>query len=306
MNTKYSEEQGDGSFMKNLILASGSPRRRELMSQVGLDFTVVTSDADENIKEMEPEDYVRELSSVKAQSVKAQKVALNDIPLPWYSQKISGCPYAHCSLASSLMVYDYFKGMTSDSCRSASEAEAKLVEYQKNYFLKKRAPFKRRTSVGQGGYYSFEIDSLTRYYEHMVSAEHFMNKDYRILKSYIDRGIPVLINVRHRGSTRGLLQPGSHRHWMVLRGINDTHVWINDPGRSATMRNKGENQCFPIKKERGNPAWFDGCWTGRYIVITPRIPLAMARIGKLPPVEETIAIKPPFIPWKELPEVIDL
>ena len=39
--------------MKHLILASGSPRRRELMSQVGLDFTVVTSDADENIKEME-------------------------------------------------------------------------------------------------------------------------------------------------------------------------------------------------------------------------------------------------------------
>ena len=37
--------------MKHLILASGSPRRRELMSQVGLDFTVVTSDADENIKE---------------------------------------------------------------------------------------------------------------------------------------------------------------------------------------------------------------------------------------------------------------
>ena len=72
MNTKYSEEQGDGSFMKNLILASGSPRRRELMSQVVLDFTVVTSDADENIKEMEPEDYVRELSSVKAQSVLEQ------------------------------------------------------------------------------------------------------------------------------------------------------------------------------------------------------------------------------------------
>ena len=58
--------------MKHLILASGSPRRRELMSQVGLDFTVVTSDADENIKEMEPEDYVRELSSIKAQSVLEQ------------------------------------------------------------------------------------------------------------------------------------------------------------------------------------------------------------------------------------------
>ena len=78
MNTKYSEEQGDGSFMKQLILASGSPRRRELMSQVGLDFTVVTSDADENIKEMEPEDYVRELSSVKAQSVLEQYADKDD------------------------------------------------------------------------------------------------------------------------------------------------------------------------------------------------------------------------------------
>lgn len=78
MNTKYSEEQGDGSFMKNLILASGSPRRRELMSQVGLDFTVVTSDADENIKEMEPEDYVRELSSIKAQSVLEQYADKDD------------------------------------------------------------------------------------------------------------------------------------------------------------------------------------------------------------------------------------
>lgn len=78
MNTKYSEEQGDGSFMKYLILASGSPRRRELMSQVGLDFTVVTSDADENIKEMEPEDYVRELSSIKAQSVLEQYADKDD------------------------------------------------------------------------------------------------------------------------------------------------------------------------------------------------------------------------------------
>ena len=78
MNTKYSEEQGDGSFMEHLILASGSPRRRELMSQVGLDFTVVTSDADENIKEMEPEDYVRELSSIKAQSVLEQYADKDD------------------------------------------------------------------------------------------------------------------------------------------------------------------------------------------------------------------------------------
>lgn len=115
----------------------------------------------------------------QAQAQETQKLAPNNIPVPWYSQKITGCPYSHCSLASSLMVFDYFKGMTTDTQRTAQDAEKKLIEYQRNYFLKKRAPFRRRTSIGQGGYYSFEIDSLTRYYENMISAEHFQQKDYR-------------------------------------------------------------------------------------------------------------------------------
>jgi len=197
-----------------------------------------------------------------------QDAAPNNIPIPWYSQKISGCPYAHCSLASSLMVYDYLKGMTSDNQRSAEDAEKKLVEYQKEYFLKKKAPFRRRTSIAQGGYYTFEIDSLTRYYENMAEAMYHDKKDYSLLKDYIDKGIPVLVNVSYRSSITGMI-PGSHRHWMVLRGITDTHVWVNDPGRSVMMREKGENRRYPIKKEAGSPSYFDGCWTGRIMVIIP-------------------------------------
>lgn len=207
------------------------------------------------------------LTSIRAQET--QHTAPNDIPVPWYSQKITGCPYTHCSLASSLMVFDYFKGMTSSTQRTATDAEKKLIEYQQNYFMKKRAPFRRRTSIGQGGYYSFEIDSLARYYENMVSAEHFQQKDYRILKNYIDSGIPVLVNVKYTGAIRGL-RPGTRGHWMVLRGIDDKYVWVNDPGRSPSMRSKGENIRYPIKKQAGNPSYFDGCWTGRYIIITPK------------------------------------
>lgn len=220
----------------------------------------------------------------------AQGVAPNDIPVPWYSQKISGCPYAHCSLASSLMVFDYYKGMTNNDQRSAKEAEQKLIEYQKNYFLKKKAPFKRRTSIAQGGYYTFEIDSLTRYYEHMQSADYFMAKDYAALKEYIDKGIPVLVNVRHAGSSKCLI-PGHHRHWMVLRGMTDTHVWINDPGRSDMMRAKAENISYPIRKEKGKAAYFDGCWTGRYIVINPAENmqtggLIVQQQGMMPPIDD--------------------
>ena len=60
------------------------------------------------------------------ETLETRKLAPNNIPVPWYSQKITGCPYSHCSLASSLMVFDYFKGMTTDKQRSAQDAEKKL------------------------------------------------------------------------------------------------------------------------------------------------------------------------------------
>ena len=59
----------------------------------------------------------------QAQIQETQKLAPNNIPVPWYSQKIAGCPYSHCSLASSLMVFDYFKGMTADTQRTAQDAD---------------------------------------------------------------------------------------------------------------------------------------------------------------------------------------
>lgn len=67
-----------------------------------------------------------------------------------------------------------------------------------------------------------------------------------------------------------IVRPGPRGHWIVLRGIDDKYVWVNDPGRSPEMRSKGENIRYPIKKQVGNPSYFDGCWTGRYIVVTPR------------------------------------
>ena len=50
---------------KEIILASGSPRRRELLNQIGIDFTVITSDADEITTEKSPEKIVMQLSKQK-------------------------------------------------------------------------------------------------------------------------------------------------------------------------------------------------------------------------------------------------
>lgn len=57
--------------MNEFILASASPRRKELMALTGLDFTVIVSNADESsvTREAGAELYVQELALLKAASV---------------------------------------------------------------------------------------------------------------------------------------------------------------------------------------------------------------------------------------------
>ena len=54
-----------------IILASGSPRRRELLSMICHDFSVVVSDCEEIVSSAVPEEVTIELSRQKAQAVAA-------------------------------------------------------------------------------------------------------------------------------------------------------------------------------------------------------------------------------------------
>lgn len=55
------------------ILASGSPRRHELLTNMGIDFTIIRPDIDETRRPDEaPLDYVRRLSIEKADAVAAR------------------------------------------------------------------------------------------------------------------------------------------------------------------------------------------------------------------------------------------
>ncbi|MDX1452510.1 MAG: Maf family protein [Oleiphilaceae bacterium] len=65
--------------MHNLILASSSPRRRELLEQLSLRFDVVVADIDETPLHEEPaQDYVARMSRSKARSVAE---SLTDLPI---------------------------------------------------------------------------------------------------------------------------------------------------------------------------------------------------------------------------------
>jgi septum formation protein len=59
--------------MKPIILASASPRRRELLTQIGVTFTVITADIDETpLPGEDPVSYTLRLADAKARAVLMQ------------------------------------------------------------------------------------------------------------------------------------------------------------------------------------------------------------------------------------------
>ena len=63
------KDKGINEKMKHIILASSSPRRKELLEQIGICFEVRTSGAEEVTQTTESEDIAQELSKIKAQAV---------------------------------------------------------------------------------------------------------------------------------------------------------------------------------------------------------------------------------------------
>ncbi len=57
---------------KRIILGSASPRRRELLSQIGVEFEVRVSGKEEIYKSTDPEDIVKELALMKAENVASE------------------------------------------------------------------------------------------------------------------------------------------------------------------------------------------------------------------------------------------
>ncbi|MFN6120911.1 MAG: Maf family protein, partial [Actinomycetes bacterium] len=66
-----------GHVSPPIVLASGSPRRRELLEQLGLRFEVRPADIDESVRDGEPPvEYVARLSREKAAAVAVSDVTL--------------------------------------------------------------------------------------------------------------------------------------------------------------------------------------------------------------------------------------
>lgn len=60
--------------MKRIVLASASPRRKELLEQIGIEFEIAVSKGEEKYKSTVPEEIVKELALGKAENVAADLV----------------------------------------------------------------------------------------------------------------------------------------------------------------------------------------------------------------------------------------
>lgn len=64
--------------MKKIVLASASPRRRELLSQAGIEYEVFPSQVEEHVTALHPEDVVMALATQKAMDVAEKVLSCDD------------------------------------------------------------------------------------------------------------------------------------------------------------------------------------------------------------------------------------
>ena len=81
---------------EKIILASGSPRRRELLTLIGIPYEVIVSSARETITKTHPGEIVEELSAQKAADVASQVtegIILGADTIVWQDGKALGKPH---------------------------------------------------------------------------------------------------------------------------------------------------------------------------------------------------------------------
>ncbi|MBR6050034.1 MAG: septum formation protein Maf [Clostridia bacterium] len=121
--------------MKRIILASASPRRREVLEKFGLKFDVIPSDADENIsKDMPCGDYVTALAKLKGESVRdvliskgedvADTLIISCDTVVYYDKMIIGKPKSDLDARVTLgMLSDSWHSVYSGLCLIIGDAE---------------------------------------------------------------------------------------------------------------------------------------------------------------------------------------
>lgn len=152
--------------MAHIILASSSPRRQELLTQLGLDFEIYSPDVDEAVQEVEAvEHYVERLARAKAQVVLDQFpdaiVIAADTSLS-FAGKIIGKPESKQHAfeiwsALSGQWHDVYSGLcVATSAQMLSTAVRTQVEFQQLSHAEMEKYWATGEPIGKAGAYAIQ------------------------------------------------------------------------------------------------------------------------------------------------------
>lgn len=173
------------------ILASNSPRRREILAMLGMDFEVIVSDCDENTNgNPTPAELVCELARRKAEAVYKKLTRSDDFivlgsdTIVWNGERILGKPKdkkdAHDTLMSlSGKEHSVFTGVAligkiaGKKIVSCEHEETKvkfasLTEGEVAYYVNSGEPLDKAGSYGIQGFGGIFVDSLCGDYYNVV------------------------------------------------------------------------------------------------------------------------------------------
>lgn len=171
-----------------IILASKSPRRKELLEAYGVNIEIIPSDADEDIKENNPSELVKKLSDIKAssvyQSVKNQMddaLVLGADTVVYAEGKILGKPsdredaYKMIKTISG-NVHSVFTGFTiiyPDGRKITDYSETKVYVYdmsdeQINTYIDTPEPYDKAGGYGIQGLFGKYVEKIDGDYNNVV------------------------------------------------------------------------------------------------------------------------------------------
>ena len=118
--------------MKHIILASASPRRKEILELADLDFDIMPSDAEEITTKTEPHEVVMELASIKARDIyersDKQSMVIGADTVVAYHGQVLGKPADEADAKRTLMMlsgqtHEVYTGVAILSYNNACEKE---------------------------------------------------------------------------------------------------------------------------------------------------------------------------------------
>lgn len=188
----------------DIILASASPRRKEILSSLGLNFKVIVSSVSEESipKDLPPHIYVQELSMLKstdvAKNIKKESLCIGADTIVYHNQKIIGKPK---NFDEAFNMLSSFSGSFHEVISSVSVTNSKSMKTVTDYcitkvyfshlsddeiasYINRFSPYDKAGGYGIQEYAGAFIEKIEGDYFNVVGLP--VNKLYKLLKKEFD------------------------------------------------------------------------------------------------------------------------